>query len=133
MDGRLHRHLQAATKVSREDRVSITRWQLGLVASHQTCLKCKLHNGLSREHAVACSGAGEMLEPMWASIPVTRRADAPGRTVIDRLINEAATGMNQDRVVALVSAINTIEVQCWGRVRTVTEFWRSPAPVDGNG
>ena len=129
MDGRLHKHLWATTKVSREDRVSITRWQLGLVASHQTCRKCGVHKGLSREHAVGrCTGVGVELAPMLASIPEATRARMLGRTVIDVLINEAAMGMSQERAEALVGAINSIEVQCRGRVRTEMGFWKAPAP-----
>ena len=58
-DGKPHQFLTAVTKVSRPERVSITCWQLGMVAAHQECELC--HTELSREHAIACSGVmGDM-------------------------------------------------------------------------
>jgi Reverse transcriptase (RNA-dependent DNA polymerase)/Endonuclease-reverse transcriptase len=127
-DGRPHKLLWATTEVSREDRVSITRWQLGMVASHQTCKKCGAHNGLSREHAVECAKVETILATELAGIPEGVKANIRGHTVIDILINEAAMGMSKERAALLVSAIDTIEVQCRGRVRTEMGFWKAPAP-----
>jgi len=56
--------LTARTKVTRELRVSISRWQLGMVASHQDCSRCGGRGALSREHAVDCAEAEEVLEGM---------------------------------------------------------------------
>ena len=44
----------AKAKISRADRTTISRWQLGLVAYHQICKGCG--EELSHRHALECSG-----------------------------------------------------------------------------
>ena len=83
-----------------------------MVASRQTYKKCRVHKGLSWEHAVEYVEVEKMLAPELASIPEAVRANMLGHTVIDVLINEAVTGMSRERAEVMVSTINIIEVQC---------------------
>lgn len=121
-DGKLHEFLTANTKVSRPDRVSITRWQLGMVARHHQCRACN-QNELSREHALVCSGmdADGELGALEAAVPPAERL---GKTAIDVVINHASGRMSPECAAVLVRVINTIEVKCRGRERTEQGFWK---------
>jgi len=120
-DGKPHQFLTAVTKVSRPERVSITRWQLGMVAAHQECELC--HTELSREHAIACSGVmGDMeFARMAAAVPPAERM---GKTELDMVINHAAEEMTPECAAVLVRVIDMIEVRCRKRERTEQGFWR---------
>ena len=115
---RLHHLHTARTKVCRADRVSISRWQLGMVAGHQRCLKC---NGeLSRRDAMRCSRAAEGLRGLVGNIPLGKRF---GCTEIDWVINAHAEEMKPEAALLIVEAIDTVERVCRGRERSETGFW----------
>ena len=127
-DGRPHHLLTAATKVSRPNRVSITRWQLGLVAFHKPCVKCG--SPLSREHAITCAELGARVERLVEAVPQDQHF---GKTGLDVAINAAAKeGMELEQAQEVVDIIDRIEEVCGGRVRTEQGFWRPPEP-DGMG
>jgi hypothetical protein len=120
-DGKPHHLLTVESKVSRPDRVSITRWQLGMVAAHQECKKCG--EEVSREHAVQCAGvmADGEFAGMVAAVPLGERV---GRTEIDMVINHSAEEMSLQVAEVLVRVIDGIEQICRGRERTEMGFWR---------
>ena len=64
-DMKAHEFSTSETEVTRAERVTITRWQLGMVAGHQECKQCRRDFGveveLSREHAVECAGVADIL------------------------------------------------------------------------
>jgi hypothetical protein len=120
-DGTVHEYLTARTKVTREQRVSISRWQLGMVAGHQDCRRCGGEKALSREHAVDCAEAEELLEDV---IPGPDDWGADDKTMIDAVINGAARGMDSETAEALTAAITRIEERCRGRERTEMGFYR---------
>src|SRR3954465_2988851 len=68
--GALHEFLTARSGVSREDRVTITRWQCGLVVGHQPCRECGQE--LSREHAIDCAAIDVLLAESADASPPTR-------------------------------------------------------------
>jgi hypothetical protein len=43
----------------------IIKWRIGNIATHQKCMRCRNDTELSREHALACSNAHEMLENVY--------------------------------------------------------------------
>ena len=121
-DGRPHHFLTAASKLPRATRVSITRWQLGLVAAHQACRACGAE--LSRQHGVECSGVVFETEQLETLVEPEERW---GKTALDVLINAGAgEGFTVERAYLLVRAIDRIERRCRGRVRTAQGFWRPP-------
>ena len=121
-NGRPHHFLTAASKLHRATRVSITRWQLGLVAAHQTCRACGAE--LSRQHGVECSGVVFELEQLESLVEPAMRW---GKTALDVLINTGAEGgFTAERADLLVKAIDRIERRCRGRERTAQGFWRPP-------
>ena len=120
-DGKPHHLLTVESKVSRPDRVSITRWQLGMVAAHQECRKCGAE--ISRVHAVQCAGVmadGEFAN-MVAAVP---QGEQVGRTEIDMVINHASEEMSPQVAAVLVRVIDGIEQVCRGRERTEMGFWQ---------
>ena len=118
VDMKTHQLYMAETKVCRADRVSISRWQIGLVAGHQVCRNCG--DELSRVHAVKCSGAAEGLRALVGNIPVGKRF---GRTEIDWVINAHANEMGPEQAKLIVEAISKVERVCRGRERSETGFW----------
>jgi hypothetical protein len=131
-DGKCHEFLTAASKITRAQRVSITRWQLGMVASHQDCRKCATEGlgaiPLSRLHAFDCTGLGtnwRIAEALSTIPPATRF----GLTPLDAIINNAWEKMEPALADMLVEAIDTMEVLCRGRERTEQGFWIAAAPA----
>lgn len=49
----------------RKQRVAVIHWIVGAVARHQDCLNCGLVEGLSRKHALECSGALRLLQERY--------------------------------------------------------------------
>jgi len=117
-DGKHHHFLTAMSKVSRPDRVSITCWQLGLVAAHQECKK--FGESLSRRHGVECAGAAGVLDGIVRAITPEERV---GETEIDWAINALAEGMAPKQAEVIVKAIDMLEQACRGREQAVTGFW----------
>ena len=119
-DGKLHHHLTSESRISRADRVTITRWQLGIVARHQRCHNCQAE--LSRLHAITCAGVDDELGDMAQGI-------APhewfGDTDLDMVINGSVEGFGPGRVACLVNVISTIELRCKGRERTENGFFQA--------
>ncbi len=118
-DGKPHHFLTAESKVTRADRTSITRWQLGMVASHQVCKTCG--GVLSRVHAVACAG---VLVELMGLVGRILPKDRVGCTEIDWVINSAAKLMTPECAEAIVRAIDAVERKCRGRERTEQGFWQ---------
>ena len=117
--GRPHHMLTAASPVTRPDCVSLTRWQLGLVASHQQCTKC--HGDLSRMHAVVCAGVAGQLDKLVAGVPLELRY---GQTGIDILLNAGAEfGLTKRGAGIIAGIISEVERVCRGRERTEQGFW----------
>ena len=118
-----HHLLTVKTKATREDRVSLTRWQLGLVAAHQRCKKCSQE--VSRLHAIACAGVQGELDGLVAHVPPGERF---GVTDMDVVLNSGAEkGLQPEVIAQLVGIISTIERVCRGRERTAQGFWKAPA------
>ncbi len=117
-DGKLHEYLTAGTTVSRADRVTISRWQLGLVAARQECKKCG--GILSRRHAVNCA---EVEELMVELIEQVSPRDWYGETMLDGLINSREEEMEAEAARVLVAVITKIEKECRGRERTENGFF----------
>lgn len=135
-DGKPHELLGARTAVTRADRVSITRWQLGMVAGHQDCRKCSRLLGeevvLTRAHAVVCAGVDDILmwDEAWGGEPVLWDGHSTG---IDSVCNAGKEEMTRERAGMLVEAITRIEVLCRGRERTEMGFYRAPDVRGGVG
>ena len=114
---------QLIARISRADRTTISRWQLGLVAHHQPCKGCGLE--LSRRHALECSGAIFELEMLASEIAEAGRY---GPTAMDILINAGAgKGFTAERIKVLVRNIGFIETRLKGSTRTLNGFWVRPA------
>jgi hypothetical protein len=130
-DGKLHEFMMASTLVSREDRVTITRWQLGTVASHQICRKCGA--SLTRIHAVECAEVetilGELAAGMDGGVGETIRDTWEDKTLVDRIINGTIEDMPIGISKLLVEAIVKIEEVCRGRERTEMGFFVTPEGV----
>jgi hypothetical protein len=117
-DGKPHHFLTAETKVLRPDQVSITRWQLGLVASHQICRKCGA--SLSRQHGVECAEAEKEVQGLVGSLAPEKRW---GGTALDWAINGLAGAMSPEQAKEIAGAIDKVERLCRGRERTEMGFW----------
>ncbi|KXS18541.1 hypothetical protein M427DRAFT_29819 [Gonapodya prolifera JEL478] len=93
-DGKHHHFLTAKSPVSREHRVTITRWQIGVVAHHN---------------------------PLLVGLPHNKRF---GKTPIDWVINALAGDMSSLDSELLVKAITKIEEDCRGREQTENGFFK---------
>ena len=115
-------YLCPTSVISREDRVTISRWQLGIVGQHRTCARCGLE--CSREHVIECAGVNQRLITRMREIyqPPTALC---GLTPMDWLLNAAALDMFPVVVTELVDAITRIERVCRARTRTERGFFIS--------
>ena len=121
-DGRAHHYLTSQARISRPDRVTISRWQLGLVAHHQHCKGCGL--ALSRQHALECSGVIFEVDQLASEIAEQGRY---GPTGLDILLNDGMRGgFTAERTKRLVLNIGWIESRCKGSTRTKNGFWVTP-------
>ena len=134
--GKPHHYLTAESQTPRAARVTISRWQLGLVAAHQPCCKCSvplLEIETDREHAVAHVEVRDRVEALVKPLPVASRY---GHTPLDAVINAGAdTGWDPGMVALMVEVITDIELVCRGRVRTSQGFFvpQGRGPVDNIG
>ena len=87
-DGQAHKYLHSIAKISHADCTTISQWQLGLVAFHQTCKGCGVKNALSWKHTLECSGVIFELEMLASEIA---EAGQYGPTAMDVLINDGVT------------------------------------------
>lgn len=120
-----HRHLlQPYAFSTRQERVSVLKWITGGVANHSICLNCHgPQQELSRQHAVACSGAGEMLKLLY------RRFinDLGPGTTIDQLLNHFAHRAPPPELYSHVhQAISLIYSRCLGFQQALNGFWKAP-------
>ena len=117
-----HSYLRSTSVISREDRVTISRWQLGIVGQHCTCARCGLE--CSREHVMECAGVNQCLTTSMRVIYPPPTA-LYGLTPMDWLLNAAALDMLPAVATELVDAITRIERVCRARTRTERGFFTS--------
>lgn len=123
--GRAHYYLTAESCTPRPARVTISRWQLGLVAAHQPCHHCSAppHNvvQLSRNHATEHAEIRDRAAGLVRPVPMGERA---GHTEIDQAINAGAEqGWDAGTRALLVEIITDIENICRNRERTPQGFF----------
>ncbi|KAJ3321227.1 hypothetical protein HDU93_003417, partial [Gonapodya sp. JEL0774] len=121
-DLRPRAYLTSASPITRPQRVSLTRWQLGTTANHpHPCKVCGAD--LGRVHALECTGVNTELLPFIATIPP---ADRFGVTRLDVVINWITSRdiLDLAAVDQVVEWIDRIETRCRRRTRTETGFWR---------
>ena len=130
-----HLYLSSPAHISRPDRATLSRWQLGLVCNHKACRGCPM--SLSRNHARECCWKpGRLQERMDSNMdPLNTlfRKHFPfherfGLTPIDHLLNASAYKLHPDVVKALVTAISDIELHCLRRDRSESGFFASHIP-----
>ena len=114
---------------SREERITITRWLIGNIVRHQSCLKCDNDTQLSRLHAVACSGAQAYLAALYHEhFDPALNAQV---TCIDQLLNKFRNAPpHQDFYKHVHHAIKLIYVHCLGFRQKPNGFWEKPPDDD---
>ena len=103
------------------ERVTIIRWNLGLVCQHQVCHNCGLT--LSRTHGEQCSGARAMLEATVDPDLLTDRVP-DNKSIINHLLNQARSnnpppGLHKQ----LAKAIGRIFKFCRNMKQAPNGFW----------
>ncbi|KAJ3309248.1 hypothetical protein HDU93_005597, partial [Gonapodya sp. JEL0774] len=116
---RPHAYLDARSRISRVQRVAISRWQLGLVAQHQECRKCG--EVLDREHAMRCTQQWDWVEE-W----VRWKWSGPfhGRTPLDWMLNCMRDKMEVWWAQMAVGVIARMELWCREREMTDQGFFK---------
>jgi len=115
-------HCLKADSTSCRNRITITRWLLGLVAQHQQCLNCE--NGeLSRVHAIMCTNVDTFLLQYYNEFYDPFNS----LTVIDQLLNRFARGPPDELFYSRVAeAIGIIYILCRGMEQLDNGFWKVP-------
>jgi hypothetical protein len=105
-------------------RVPIVRWLLGGVLRHDTCVNCG--QIATREHAVQCSGAFQLLEPLWEhGLPLTR----PELTILDNILNRDRNIVPTEHWYrTLAQAVGLIYRNCLSFTQADTGYWHPPDP-----
>lgn len=105
-------------------RVTLTRWMTGSVVRHDRCRNCP--NGvLTRQHALECSGALDLLQPLW---PARQPLTNPAHTLLDNLLNGARAIAPSHQFYTTVSqAIGLVYTRCLHFSQASNGYW---APRD---
>ncbi|KAJ3024420.1 UNVERIFIED_CONTAM: hypothetical protein HDU68_008187 [Siphonaria sp. JEL0065] len=111
-----HALVQAGSEITRGVARSILLWLLGAIATHQDCIKCNSWKGLSRSHAVECSGVLLDLLPITGPAAALSADDeALGATLLDNLVRDLTyTREDLAKTRAIAAAIDKIRVDCAG-------------------
>ena len=121
--------LQAAGKISRDDRWLLLQWILGAVTRHEQCKNCP-EPRMTRVHAAVCSGADDFLASEFPSLlPQHSR-----HTRIDAVLNNFrnSTG-DHPAYKKCVMAIQKILTKCRGlRRRQSDGYWTADTTPDSN-
>jgi hypothetical protein len=128
LDDRLKKyHVLKVDSTSCRNRITISRWLLGLVAQHQQCLNCG--NGeLSRVHAIMCSNVDTFLLQYYNEF----YDPFMSLTVIDQLLNRFARGPPDDLFYSRIAeAIGIIYILCRGMEQIDNGFWKVPEVPGG--
>ena len=119
--------------ISREDRMVIMRWTLGLVCQHQKCAECG--EDLSRNHGLECAGVRVHVENLLlrdhpTAFDVREGAD-PTVTWLDNVIN-ALRHCSESKVTEAISGgIRLCLTKCRGLVQRENGYWGTPEDAEG--
>jgi hypothetical protein len=119
---RIRHVLTSDFPLQQQIRVPIVRWLLGGVLRHDTCVNCG--QIATREHAVQCSGAFQLLEPLWEHrLPLTR----PELTILDIIMNRDRNIVPTEHwYITLAQAVGLIYRNCLGITQADTGYWHPP-------
>ena len=107
------------TATTQKNRITITRWLLGLVAQHQRCLFC-VNGDLSRQHAIDCTNVDQ---PLLINYPL-EYDEHSNSNIIDRLLSRYRSGPPDDMFYErIASAIEMIFILCRGMEQKENGFW----------
>jgi hypothetical protein len=117
--------LTAAANQPIASRVTICRWMTGSIVRHDQCRNCDGVE-LSRAHALECSGANMILQPLWPDgMPL---AD-PTLTLLDNLLNAVRAGKpTQHFYDTVVAAIGLVYTRCLRFRQAANGYWTPHDP-----
>lgn len=109
----------------KKTRSTVLRWIIGGVANHQTCNQCG-DEELSREHALECSGAHELLRSYY----LEHQEQDNNELFINQLLNKFRNGPpDDDFYERIAEAVGLIYTKCLGFRQKRSAFW-VPDEVD---
>jgi hypothetical protein len=117
--------MKSGKKISRRDRVTITRWRIGNFCKHQTCCNCEAAE-LSRKHGCECSGAKAYIIRTYPALAQT--IELGTISAIDALLNHVDQSANRADHQRAAHAIGLVAAKCRHLEQTRNHFWR---PRDG--
>jgi len=117
--------MKSRNKISRRDRVTITRWRIGNFCKHQTCCSCEAAE-LSRKHGCECSGAKTYIIRTYPALQQT--IELGTISAIDALLNHVDQSANRADHQRAAHAIGLVATKCRHLEQTRNHFWR---PRDG--
>lgn len=119
VDEQIHRDIVTLKDISQQQRVTVSRWILGLVCQHQVCRNC--NGDLSRRHGVLCSGAHTYLHQVYDRYLNIESEE----NVIDQLLNRFRARAPDTLFYGHIThAIGLIYVFCRGFEMCENGFWK---------
>jgi hypothetical protein len=114
---RKHRFILRDNSIAKHNRITITRWLIGIIAMHQPCRNCPDQTELSRSHAQVCSGALTYLQTKF-EIPLYARSSP-----LNHLLNIHRHSTEHQFYEHIASAIGLIYEKCLDWCQAANGFW----------
>jgi hypothetical protein len=121
---RIRHVLTSDNPLQQQTRVPIVRWLLDGVLRYDTCVNCGQKT--TREHAVQCSGAFQLLEPLWEHWLLLTR---PELTILDNILNRDRNIVPTEHWYRTrAQAVGLIFRNCLGFTQADTGYWHPSDP-----
>jgi hypothetical protein len=111
-----------------ETRVTVTRWMVGAVVRRDACRNNNCGQVLTRQHALECSGALDLLEPLRPPAHLAR----PNLNLLDNILNASRALTPPPHFYATIArAIGLIYSRCLRFAQRPNGYWTAENPDPG--